>query len=111
MTEGIDIDKLRDQFARNGNIVATGPDKGRLFIVSSYQMGMEERGVLISYEGEGAFFWTLDRPLNQFRLVQGGFSANLAPTLAEILNRLFQAQEGRVEWPMIGSSNQSTSDV
>jgi hypothetical protein len=81
-----DIPELRKQLSSTGSMHATDAKGRRLFVVLSSQLSVEEKGLLLAYEGEGCFFFTLDRPLNTFRLVQGGFSFSVAEWLANLIN-------------------------
>ncbi len=81
------VEVLRAGLAKDGFVKATGPDGQRLWLVLSTMLE-EPPGLLIAYEGVGAMFWELDRPLNEFRLVQHGFSIRIAPALADTLNRV-----------------------
>lgn len=83
-----DIPTLRMQLAQHGAMHATDKDGRKLFVVLSRQLAMQETGILLAYEGEGAYFFTLDRPLNRFRLVQGGFSYIVAGWLSDLLNQI-----------------------
>lgn len=52
---------------------------------------------MIAYEGGGAYFFDLDRPLNQFRLVKHGFSLRVAPALANLVNAILSPSEASTE--------------
>lgn len=71
-----------------GGVTLTGPEGKSLFLVLNRNLGIEKEGIMIAYEGGGAYFFELDRPLNRFRLVQHGFSYRVAPLIADLVNAI-----------------------
>jgi hypothetical protein len=92
-SQDIDIPALRQSLHEMGSVVTTDRQGKRLFLVLSKQLDVTEHGVLLAYEGQGAYFFTLDRPLNKYRLVQGGFSLDVAPFLSDLINALMGMHE------------------
>jgi len=89
------LDTMREHLKAHGSAVGQDADGRRIFFVMSRVLDMRETGILIAYEGEGAIFVPLDdRPLNVFRLLSAGFSANIAPTLADTVNGLLGLDGG-----------------
>lgn len=83
-----EISALKLTLLEQGCVWSTDKSGDRLFFVHSRLMPGMPNGVLISYEGKGSFFFGLDRPLNRFRLISAGFPLNVAPWLADLVNRL-----------------------
>lgn len=108
----IQIEHLREQLRDTGGCALTGPDGKSLFLVLNRNLGIEKPGILIAYEGHGAYFFDLDRPLNQFRLVKHGFSLRIAPTLAELVNAILDPGEASPEQPPVKqlSHHKDTTD-
>lgn len=86
------IAALREGLRGRGSVTFMGPDGKRLFLVASVNLHLEERGLLVAYEGHGAYFWDLQRPVNTFLLAGAGFDITVAPELADLLNRLLGPQ-------------------
>lgn len=83
-----DIPAIQELLRHHGGTVLDGPDGKKLFIVLSRNLGLDAQGILVSYEGGGTIYWTLDRAINVFRLVKAGFSMKIAPALSELINAL-----------------------
>jgi hypothetical protein len=83
------IDGLCNRLQENGDAMFTDPQGRRMFLVLSSKLSFATApSILLSYEGEGAFLWEISSRLSSFRLIEAGFSLRLAPTLADVLNRL-----------------------
>lgn len=88
---------IREKLSETGGVSITGPEGKAVFLVLNRNLGIEKNGILVAYEGGGAFFFDLDRPLNQFRLVQHGFSLRIAPALASLVNAILEPSEASTE--------------
>lgn len=104
MTENIPheiVEHMRDELLETGvTSVQLGNDMVgaglRVFLIefSILPSGSVEPGFLLAVPGAGSMFVGMDRrlgryrPLNKFQLLSAGFSIKLAPTLAELVNRV-----------------------
>ena len=86
-----DIEPTRQQLRHTGGARIVSPADKMLYLVRNDVLGVEEQGLLITYEGGGTFFFNLDRPINGFRLIKAGFSLRDAPAIADFLFALFFA--------------------
>lgn len=82
--------KLQDQ----GSVSASDKKGNRLHFIETEILSDLPRGLLIVYEGIGAFLFTLDRPLNKFRLVKAGFPLHTASWLSDLVNHLTGFADG-----------------
>lgn len=66
------------------------PDaKGRmLYLINSRLLRLDFPGLVAAYEGYGTATIRLDRPLNQFLLLQGGFPMQVCGSLSDFINRV-----------------------
>jgi hypothetical protein len=86
------ITTIRQRLAETGGVTFQGPDNKSVYLVLNRNIGIEKNGILLAYEGSGAYFFDLDRPLNQFRLAKHGFSLRVAPALAELVNAILSSE-------------------
>lgn len=85
------INALAHTLITSGSAVSTDEENRKLMLVLSTVLAFADQrrlSILVAYEGQGAFFWSVDEKLSPFRLIEAGFSLRLAPTLADILNRV-----------------------
>ncbi|QSY98683.1 hypothetical protein J2J97_31935 (plasmid) [Rhizobium bangladeshense] len=96
MSEDI-LQSIRDQLREVGGATVKGPLDKQVYLVLNRNLGIEQKGIMVAYEGGGAYFFDLDRPLNQFRLVKHGFSLRVAPALADLVNAILSPSEASTE--------------
>lgn len=89
--------EIRQQLRDVGGATLQGPAGKQLYLVLNRNLGMEQQGILIAYEGGGACFFDLDRPLNAFRLVERGFSLVVAPAISQLVNELLSSETSTYE--------------
>lgn len=83
------IAQLCNRLQSAGSAVTTAKGTKLAFVASTVLGGaFEQDTLLVAWEGQGAFFWTVGSKASQFRLIEAGFSLMVAPTLADILNRV-----------------------
>ena len=87
MFDDATIDDVRTQLLTKGSSILTDPNGRRIFLINMQLLGQPD-GVLLAYEGFASFVFTLDRPLNVFRLTGAGVPFDAAKMLADLLNRL-----------------------
>ena len=97
------IQALRDQ----GSVVADTANGKRFYIITSELLRMEQRGLLLVYEGSGSFFYEFGQPLNEFRLVSHGFSLRVARLLVSVVSSLLNL----VGTPQVGLIGTTESHV
>lgn len=89
MLPGDTIQDLRQSLRTEGRASLTDPDGNVLALISTGLLGIEAKGrLLVAYENKGCFFYDGERPLNQFRLVKAGFSIDVAPFVANVVNAI-----------------------
>lgn len=93
MLSSVDARELRERLRQDGGATLVLDSGQRLFFVLSRNLGLDERGMLVAFEGGGTLFWKLDRPLNAFRLMKAGISMTIAEELSHILNLIILAPE------------------
>jgi hypothetical protein len=86
------LNTVRKKLAETGGITLQGPGGKAVYLALNRNVGIERNGILIAYEGGGAYFFDLDRPLNKFRLAQHGFSLRVAPALADLVNAILTSE-------------------
>ena len=93
------ISHIRARLQAEGGVTVKGPGGKNVYLVLNRNIGVDQNGILVAYEGGGAYFFDLDRPLNKFRLTQHGFSLSIAPALADLVNAILSS-EASTEEPM-----------
>lgn len=82
------VEELRRTFRATGSAKLVDPAGRRIYLVDTRLLGETPAELLLAYEGQGSIVFSLDRPMNAFRLVSAGFSMRVAPQVAEIVNAL-----------------------
>jgi hypothetical protein len=91
MIDDEDMKDLAEQLADDGVVTLTDEKGNRMVLAYAAKIGMRSKEFMLAYEKAGVIFFTSERPMNKFRLVDAGFSLLLAPALADMVNRLFAA--------------------
>jgi hypothetical protein len=70
--------------------------EGRRFLLThNSTLGMPGNELAVIYEKRGVYFFPGDRPLNQFRLVEAGFSMMVADQVAKLVNAVIAIMHER----------------
>lgn len=105
VTDG-QIEDLCNQLQNSGSVVID-QDGHKLAFISSDIMTFAgpapDPTILVAWEGKGAFFWRVGSPMNTFLLIEAGFTLRVAPTLADILNRVGNCLMASPGWDDVGS--------
>lgn len=91
MLDDKDIDVMAHELCEGGFTSVTDSDGNRMVIVHSAVVGIPGNQFILAYENKGTIFFDTSRPMNHFRLTTAGFSLRVAPTIADIVNRLLTA--------------------
>jgi hypothetical protein len=94
------IGEIADDLERVGRCLVFDQDYRRLLVVRSDYLDISGAPeLLLAYEGRGAIFFTIDRPMNHFRLLSHGFPEIAAHSVSDMVNRLITvlADRRRVE--------------
>lgn len=86
-TEDVTHD-MRETLLKHGYAYMCDINGKRLYFVHTKLLRLDFTGLLVAYEGYGAFTYDMDRPVNAFRLVSAGFPLQVAGGLAYLINRL-----------------------
>lgn len=89
-----DLTRLRFDLSTQGSLVLTDARGKRLFIIASHLLNTTERGLLVSYESGGCFFWKAEF-LTKFQLMAHGFNLTVASALVDFLHALYSVKEER----------------
>lgn len=83
------IAELCNRLQQVGSAITTAKGTKLAFVSSAILMGdFDGATLLVAWEGQGAYFYHVGSKISAFRLIEAGFSLMVAPTLADILNRL-----------------------
>lgn len=88
---GFDIENIADGLTFEGHVRLVDGDGRVLWLVTATRLNYRQPGLLIAYEGAGAYFWPEGQPMNRFLLVDHGFSLKVAPILSDVLKALSPA--------------------
>ena len=77
---------LREKLMSQGFAVMQDTQGRSLHLIHTRKINLSFDGVLIAYEGVGAYTFDRDRPLNAFRLVSAGFPMAEAQIVARLVN-------------------------
>ena len=94
MVEEAVVTDLRERLQKNGSAYFLDTKGNRIYLIHTQALQLDFEGVLIAYEGHGAFTFDLDRPLNSFRLISAGFPMQIAEELASLVNRVTRVASG-----------------
>lgn len=84
------IEELRSRLLTEGSAKITDGRGRRLYLVHSRLLKEDFDGIMVAYEGNGAFVFELDRPVNKFRLINSGFDMAVAEVVADLINRMVE---------------------
>lgn len=82
------VEELREALVTKGSAKIIDARGRRLYLIHSRILQEDFDGVVVAYEGAGAFVFNLDRPVNKFRLVSSGFDMSVAEIVADLINRM-----------------------
>ncbi len=93
------IKELRQGLIDDGFYAFKDPDGSHVCVATGSAVGIDEVGLLVSWEGQGCFFWKAKRPLNKFQIIQKGFALGPAETLSKLLMSILgkAEPEGKAE--------------
>jgi hypothetical protein len=87
VTPQADIPYIMEQLRDKGGVTLTMRNGKRLFIVTARNLGLDEKGALVSGDG-GSMYWHPDKKVNQFQLISNGFSIKIAEHVSNLLNSM-----------------------
>lgn len=102
MFDSDDIARLKVRLLEKGSVSALDKQGRRLFFIDSRILDDLPAGLLIVYEGQGSFFYEMDRPLNRFRLLQARFPLTVAGWLSDLVNQLTGMTNNHPSTPVQG---------
>jgi hypothetical protein len=92
------VEEMADDVHLRGTTHICDNDGNRLIVCTATRLGIAgTKEFALIYENKGALFFTLERPLNQFRLMTAGFSMLVAGSIADMVNKLIAAVAKRIE--------------
>lgn len=82
------IADIRKDLQSHGYVTLADLSGRALHLINTGLFGGDGRGLLLAYEGWGAFTFDAQRPLNAFRLVSAGFPLTQAGVIADLVNQI-----------------------
>ena len=82
------VEELHARLLADGSAKITDGTGRRLFLIHTRLLKEPYDGVVVAYEGQGAFVFELDRPVNKFRLISNGFEMGAAEIVSDLINRM-----------------------